>query len=410
VSAPLPLEGITVVDLSRALAGPYCSALLADLGSTIVKVESSKGGDVTRLWPPFEGEHSLYFESTNRNKSSIALDFYSEDGRAVLHRLVAQADVLLENFRPGVMDKLGLDPARLRTERPDLIVASITGFGTTGPLRDAAGLDQVAQGMSGLMSITGPDAEHPYRFGVPIIDMASGIFTALGIAAALAGRASTGQGSLVSTSLLESALALSAFQGQGYLSTGKVPAPQGNDHASLTPYGVFHTADIPLIIAVGNERQWHQFCGILGAPALPEDSRFATGRARTQHRGELKPLLEELLAARPAADWMDEIRAAGIPCGPIYTYEQAFADEQVKAVHMVEHLTRHDGTALPLLRGPLSLDGKPTPVRKLPPALGEDTVAVLTEAGFGPEEIEALLSAGVVHASSPQLLNTGGQA
>jgi crotonobetainyl-CoA:carnitine CoA-transferase CaiB-like acyl-CoA transferase len=245
---------------------------------------------------------------------------------------------------------------------------------------------------------------------VPIIDMASGIFTALGIAAALAGRASTGQGSLVSTSLLESALALSAFQGQGYLSTGKVPAPQGNDHASLTPYGVFHTADIPLIIAVGNERQWHQFCGILGAPALPEDSRFATGRARTQHRGELKPLLEELLAARPAADWMDEIRAAGIPCGPIYTYEQAFADEQVKAVHMVEHLTRHDGTALPLLRGPLSLDGKPTPVRKLPPALGEDTVAVLTEAGFGPEEIEALLSAGVVHASSPQLLNTGGQA
>ena len=397
MSAPAPLAGITVLDLSRALSGPYCSALLADLGAHVIKVESARGGDVTRLWPPFEDEHSLYFESTNRNKSSVALDLYSVDGQAVLHRLVEQADVLLENFRPGVLAKLGLDAEELRRERPELIIASITGFGPVGPLREAAGLDQVAQGMAGLMSITGPDADHPYRFGVPIIDMVSGTFTALGIAASLVGRAHTGHAAAVSTSLLESALALSAFQGQGYLSTGKVPAPLGNDHASLTPYGTFRTADIPLIIAVGNERQWVQFCALLGDRELATDPRFATGRLRTEHRGELKQRLEELLATRPAAEWMETIRAAGIPCGPIYTYDQVFADEQVRSLDMVQHLIRTDGSDLPLLRGPLNLDGEPTPVRKAPPQLGQDTTEVLAAAGLSPEQINDLIDRGVAH-------------
>src|SRR5699024_888682 len=255
-TSTLPLHGITVLDLSRALAGPYCSALLADLGAEVIKVESSKNGDITRLWPPFEGDHSLYFESTNRNKYSLALDFYSEDGQQVLKRLVGNADVLLENFRPGILPKMGLDPHELRKQFPELVTASITGFGNTGPLRNAAGLDQVAQGMAGLMSITGPDEDHPYRFGVPIIDMTSGIFTALGIVSSLFSRQTTGHGHHVSTSLLESALALAAFQGQRYLSTGELPTAQGNDHASITPYGVFATADTPLIIAVGNEKQW----------------------------------------------------------------------------------------------------------------------------------------------------------
>ena len=408
MSTPGPLAGVTVLDLSRALSGPYCSALLADLGAQVIKIESAKGGDVTRLWPPFEDEHSLYFESTNRNKSSIALDLYSPDGQAILHRLVEQADVLLENFRPGVLPKLSLDLEQLRRERPELVIASITGFGTTGPLREAAGLDQVAQGMAGLMSVTGPDAEHPYRFGVPIIDMVSGIFTALGIAASLAGCARTGQATAVATSLLESALALSAFHGQGYLSTGKIPTPQGNDHASLTPYGTFRTADIPLIIAVGNERQWVQFCALLGDPELATDSRFVTGRLRTQHRADLKQRLEELLAARPAAAWMETIRAAGIPCGPIYTYEQAFADDQVRALAMVQHLTRTDGSTLPLLRGPLSLDGVPTAVHKVPPQLGEDTVDILTGAGLTTEQIDDLIDRGVAHTPRAHASTTGG--
>lgn len=403
-----PLSGVVVLDLSRALSGPYCSALLADLGAQVIKVEGANGGDVTRLWPPFEDEHSLYFESTNRNKSSIALDFYSADGQAVLHRLMGQADVLLENFRPGVMAKLGLDAEDLRREHPELIVASITGFGTAGPLREAAGLDQVAQGMAGLMSVTGPDAGHPYRFGVPIIDMVSGIFTALGIAASLAGRARTGHAAAVATSLLESALALSAFQGQGYLSTGKVPAPQGNDHASLTPYGTFRTADIPLIIAVGNERQWTQFCDLLGDPDLAIDSRFVTGRLRTEHRDELRQRLEELLMLHPAAEWMKVIRAAGIPCGPIYTYDQVFADEQVQALDMVQHLTRTDGSDLPLLRGPLSLDGAPTPVHKVPPQLGEDTAVILAAAGLSPEQINDLIDRGVAHAPRSHVSAAGG--
>lgn len=408
MSAPAPLAGITVLDLSRALSGPFCSALLADLGAHVIKVESTEGGDVTRLWPPFEGEHSLYFESTNRNKSSIALDLYSAEGQAVLHRLVGQSDVLLENFRPGVLPKLGLDLAQLRRDRPELVIASITGFGPAGPLRDAAGLDQVAQGMAGLMSVTGPDAGHPYRFGVPIIDMVSGIFTALGIAGSLAGRARTGHATAVATSLLESALALSAFHGQCYLSTGKVPTPQGNDHASLTPYGTFRTADIPLIIAVGNERQWTQFCELLGEPELAVDPRFVTGRSRTQHRAELKDRLEELLASRPAAAWMEVIRGAGIPCGPIYTYEQAFADDQVRALAMVQHLVRTDGSSLPLLRGPLSLDGAPTPVHKVPPQMGEDTAEILAAAGLSPEQINDLIDRGVAHTPRSLVSTTGG--
>lgn len=391
----LPLHGITVVDLSRALAGPYCTALLADLGADVIKVESRKSGDVTRQWPPFEGEHSLYFESTNRNKRSLALDFYSDAGQAVLHDLLSSADVLVENFRPGVMDKMGLGYDSLRERYPNLIIGSVTGFGTQGPLKDAAGLDQVAQGMSGLMSITGPDADHPYRFGVPIIDMVSGIFTALGVTASLVGRGHTG-GAHLSTSLLESAMSLAAFQGQKYLSTGAVPGPNGNEHASITPYGAYQTQDTPLIIAVGSEGQWRSLAELLGAPELVEDPRFLTGRDRTEHRDELRELMEDKLAQRGAQEWMDLIRGAGIPCGPIYTYEQAFEDEQVKALGVVQEMTRDDGTSLPLVRGPLSIDGEPTAIHTVPPRLGQDSRAVLEGLGYDAARVEQLLRDGTV--------------
>ena len=393
----LPLDGFTVMDLSRALAGPYCTALLGDLGADIIKVESIKNGDSTRTWPPFEGEHSLYFESTNRNKQSIAVDFYSEQGRQLLWDLAVEADVLVENFRPGVLTTMGLNPQRLRQANPGLVIASVSGFGTTGPLAQAAGLDQVAQGMSGLMSVTGPDADSPTRVGVPVMDIYAGVFTAVGICASLAGRAkNAGQGDHVATSLLEAGLAVSAFQGQNYLSTGTVPVPQGNNHPVLSPYGVFRTADTPAIIAVGNQAHWKTFCDIIGATELVDDPRFAVGRNRSENREELTRLIEEKLVHRPGLEWIAAFRKAGIPTGPIYTYAQAFEDPQVQALQMIQQTQRLDGSALPLLRGPLSINGTATGVRKAPPELGEDTRAVLERLGLDEDQIEGLVEAGIV--------------
>ncbi|WP_314191817.1 CoA transferase [uncultured Arthrobacter sp.] len=391
-----PLAGITVLDLSRALAGPFATALLTDMGATVIKVESIKGGDSTRSWPPFENEHSLYFDSTNRGKSSLALDFYSPDGQRLLHQLALEADVLVENFRPGVLTDIGLDPAVLRSDKPELIIASVSGFGTTGPLSQAAGLDQVAQGMSGLMSITGADTENVFRVGVPVIDMYAGVFIAFGIASALAGKERNGKGMEVSTSLLESALAISSFQGQRYLSTGEVPVPQGNNHPVLSPYGVFKTADIPVIIAVGNDKQWRQLCMLVGDPALADEREYLTGRDRTAHRDVLTARLERLLASRPGTEWVQMFRAAKIPTGPIYNYREVFDDAQVQALDMVRDVTRHDGSHLPLLRGPLSINGEGTPIRKAPPALGGDTRRVLEGLGLNEEQITGLLEAGVV--------------
>jgi crotonobetainyl-CoA:carnitine CoA-transferase CaiB-like acyl-CoA transferase len=399
----LPLAGIVVLDLSRALAGPYCTALLADLGATIIKVESQKGGDITRAWPPFEGDHSLYFESINRGKSSLALDFYSAEGQQLLREMALNSDVIVENFRSGVMTEMGLDPDQLRAEKPSLVISSISGFGEVGPLASSAGLDQVAQAMSGLMSVTGPNASEFYRFGIPIIDIVSGIFSAVGIIAALYqrdgqrdGGGATGEGAIVSTSLLEAAIALSVFQGQRYLSLGSAPSPTGNDHPSLTPYGVYQASDGPLVIAVGNDKQWVQFCELLGAPELGTDERFVTGRARTDNRPALKAELERLLAARTAVAWTHLIREAGIPVGPIYTYDQVFDDEQVQALKMVVETTRADGSTLPLVRGPLSINHEPTPITKNPPVLGEDTDAVLASYGLTAKQIAELRAKGVV--------------
>lgn len=395
----LPLDGIRILDLSRALAGPYATALLSDLGAEVVKTESIKGGDSSRAWPPFENDHSLYFDSANRGKQSIAVDFYTQPGRELLWKLAMSADVVVENFRPGVLSTMGLDPDELRAAKPEIIIASVSGFGATGPLSTAPGLDQVAQGMSGLMSVTGADADHMYRVGVPIVDMVSGINTALAIAAALVGRARTGEGMEVSTSLLETGLALGAFQSQNYLSNGEVPVPLGNTHPVLTPYGVFATADIPIIIAVGNEKQWQQLCLLLGAPELAQRPEYATGKLRHGNEAVLKTEIEGLLACRVASEWLPVLRAAAIPAGPIYNYEQAFADEQVKSLGMVETVLRADGTELPLVRGPISVNRQAPRIRKAPPSLGEDTMAVLAGLNLTQEQIAGLVEANIVKAA-----------
>lgn len=389
-----PLDGIRVIDLSRALAGPYCTALLADMGANVVKVESLNGGDTARQWPPFDGEHSLYFDAVNRNKRSICIDFYSPEGRDILERLISRADVLVENFKLGTLEKLGLTGERLTELNPGLVIGSVNGFGITGPLKDDAGLDQVVQGMSGLMSITGPNAENTYRVGIPIVDITSGMVCAFGIVSALVGRGAGRPVARVTTSLLETALNLSVFQGQRALSLGEDPMPQGNDHPSIAPYGTFRTATEPLNIAVGNEKQWRAFCALLDVPHATADPRFDTGAHRSSNRDALTSLIESRLTLRPAADWVPIISAASIPCGPIFTYTQAFASDQVAALELVQARSRADGSTLPMVRGPLSLDGVASSVTSVPPRLGEHTAAVLQELGFSDSEIEALDSTG----------------
>jgi len=384
-----PLTGITVIDLSRALAGPYCTALLADMGAEIIKVESLNGGDIARQWAPFENNHSLYFDSVNRNKRSVCIDLYSVEGHEIIEKLVVRSDVLIENFKLGTLEKLGLTPERLLQLNPRLVVGSVTGFGATGPLKDDAGLDQVIQGMSGLMSVTGLGA-NTYRVGVPIVDITAGMICAFGIVSALVGRSTGHTVSHVTTSLLETALNLSVFQGQRALSLGVAPTPQGNDHPTIAPYGTFTTASEPINIAVGNDKQWRTFCQLIGIPDAAADVRFSTGAQRLAHRDELKRQIETALSARAAAEWAPMISRAGIPCGPILDYTHAFTTAQVSALELVHHVRRGDGSELPLVRGPLSLDGKASEIVSPPPLLGEHTADVLRELGYSDDDIERL--------------------
>ncbi len=347
------------------------------------------------MTPPANGrriqnDHSLYFESVNRNKRSICIDFYSAEGREILERLIAGADVLVENFKIGTLDKLGLTAAHLEELNPRLVVGSVNAFGTTGPLKDDPGLDQVVQGMSGLTSVTGAGAGETYRVGVPIVDITSGIICAVGILAALVGRNNDHPVSHVTTSLLETALNLSVFQGQRALSLGEAPLPQGNNHPTIAPYGVFATATEPITIAVGNDKQWRTFCELLEIPDAVTDARFSSGALRLAHRDELKGLIESILSTRTADEWVPIISRASIPCGPIYDYTQIFASAQVAALGLIQPVQRRDGSALPLLRGPLSLDGEASEIQSPPPLLGEHTAAILGELGYSDDDIDRL--------------------
>lgn len=391
----LPLSGVRILDLTRALSGPLCTALLADLGAEVIKVEGAPGGDSTRHWPPFDADRSLYFLSANRNKRSIALDLRTSEAREILRRLVDQADVLIENFRPGILTKLGLDPEALAATHPDLIVTSITGFGPIGPLSDAAGLDQVAQGMSGLMSVTGAGEHTPMRVGVPIADIATGLFTAVGVAAALVGRTRGNSSRRVATSLIESTTSLLTFQAQRYLTAGQVPEPQGNDHPLIAAYGAFSASDKPFNVAVGTDAHWSALCRVVGRPALATREEFARPPDRSANRAALAAELNALFSQRTAAEWVSELRAAGVPCGPIYTMDSVFADEQVRALQLVEEVTGADGTDR-LMRGPIWIDGEPTHVRLSPPRLGEHSSEILGELGYDIDTIADLVEQRVV--------------
>ena len=400
-----PLSGIRVLDLSRVLAGPWCTQLLADLGAEVIKVERPGAGDDTRHWGPPWHEHgdekvAAYFLAANRGKKSAAIDFAQPEGAALVRRMAAQSDVLVENFKVGGLARFGLDAASLRAASPRLVYASITGFGQDGPYADRAGYDYIIQGMGGMMSITGlPDGEPgggPMRAGVAIVDLFTGLYASNAILAALNQRYATGEGATIDLSLFETQLAVLANQASNALVSGKDPPRQGNTHPNIVPYQPFAAADQPIIIAVGNDRQFTRLAEICGAPDWVSDPRFASNGARVANRAELVPLIAARIATKFAADWLDQLEAAGIPAGPINTVSQALHDPQAEHRHAVRRFGSGRLGEVPTVGAPLRFDGARADADLPPPALGEHTDAVLAEFGVDAEEIRRLRHAGIV--------------
>ena len=395
--APGALDGVTVLDLTRVLSGPYCTMMLADMGARVVKVEQPGKGDDTRAWgPPFQAGESAYFLSVNRNKESLTLNLKHPDGRRVLDALLERADVLVENFRPGTLERMGLGYADVSRRRPGLVYCSISGFGQTGPRRREPGYDAVLQGEGGLMSITGEQDGPAYRLGVAIADIVSGMFSAYGVAAALLARHRTGRGQLVDVGMLDAVAAVLTYQAGIYFATGAAPGRLGNRHPTITPYESLEAADGELVVAVGNDQLWRTFCGVLGADDLADDPRFRTNKDRVAARETLRPMLVEQLRARPAAEWLADLKAAGVPCGGVRDLEQVFTDPQVLERAMVVALDHPIAGAIRQLGVPIKLDGTPGAVRTPPPTLGQHTAAILGELGIGGAEAARLRAAGAI--------------
>jgi crotonobetainyl-CoA:carnitine CoA-transferase CaiB-like acyl-CoA transferase len=389
---PGPLAGLRVLELARILAGPWAGQILADLGADVVKVERKGTGDDTRGWgPPFveaaDGSHlgAAYFHATNRGKRSIELDFESEDGRRIVKKLAARSDVLIENFKVGGLAKFGLDYASLSKDNPRLIYCSITGFGQTGPYAARAGYDLMAQGMGGIMDLTGtPDGE-PQRAGVPVADIFTGIYSVVGILAALIERGRTGRGCQVDTALVDSQVGVLANQALNYLVSGKVPARIGNAHPNIVPYQVFPVADGHIIIATGNDTQFAKLCGVLGEPDISGEPNYRANSDRLQHREELIARLSALTRRWRGADLLAKLESVQVPAGPINPLDQVFVDPQVVHRGMRIDLPSEAAKAgtIPGVRTPIIIGGRPMAAERPSPRLGEHTAEVLREIGEG---------------------------
>jgi formyl-CoA transferase/CoA:oxalate CoA-transferase len=392
-----PLAGLRVLDLTRALSGPFATMVLGDLGADVIKVEDIWHGDDTRRWgPPFQGDDAAYFLSVNRNKRGLSVNMKAPAGRDIVRRLAAGSDILVENFRPGTAARLGVGYAELARDNPGLIYASISGYGQTGPSAHLPGYDAVAQAVSGMMSVTGePDGE-PVRSGTSSADVGAGMWALIGILAALHARETTGQGQLVDVSLLDGQLAWLTYVAGKYFATGATPGRHGSAHESLTPYQVFPTADAPLMVAVGSDGLWRRFTSATGLDELADDPRYATNPDRVRNRDTLIPLLTETLAAKGCAEWTDLLNAAGVPAGPVNTVPAALAQPQVAARDMVVEVEHPVAGTLKMLGSPLKLSAQPASIRRPPPVLGEHTDEVLAEAGYTPAQIAELRQAGVV--------------
>jgi crotonobetainyl-CoA:carnitine CoA-transferase CaiB-like acyl-CoA transferase len=375
-----PLADIRVLDASRVLAGPFCGQLLGDLGADVIKVERPGAGDETRAWgPPFAGEYSAYYLSCNRNKRGVALDLSRPEGLQIFYELAKRSDVLLENFRADSADKLGLSPAKLLAMNPRLVVCSISGFGRTGPMRELPGYDFAVQALSGLMSITGPVEGPPCKAGVAVTDVLTGLYAAAAVLACLHARQQSGHGYAIDLALLDCAVAAQVNVAQAYLTSGAVPARQGNAHLQIVPYQLFATSDGWLVLAVGNDGQWRHFCAAAEEDELGRDERFATNKQRVEQRGELVPRVESVMKRRTTAEWQGRLTKAGVPHAPVWNYADLFAHPQLAARGM--RVTVHDpqGRPVDLVGTPFHIAGVEPAAPVMPPNLGEDTDEVLAE-------------------------------
>lgn len=400
-----PLAGITVLDLSRVLAGPWCSQVLGDLGADVIKVEQPGQGDDTRKWgPPFLDDGSrdaAYYLCANRNKRSVAINIADPAGADLIRQFAAQADVVIENFRVGGLAKYGLDYDSLRAIKPDLIYLSITGFGQTGPLRNNGGYDFLVQGMSGLMSVTGlPDGEPgggPMKVGIPISDLTTGLYAAISVLAALNHRHATGEGQRIDLALLDTQVALLANQASNWMNGGMVPRRLGNQHPNTVPYQDFACSDGCILVALGNDRQFRAFTALIGLPELADDERFAISAGRSVNRDVLLALMRPAIAKWTSADLIAAMEAAKLPGGKVNEIPDVLEHPQIEARGLVHAMARSDGTPVKVLGFPAQLSASPATYRHAPPRSGEDTAAVLGERlGLDRTEIDRLVAAGVI--------------
>lgn len=393
-----PLSGIRVIDHTTALAGPYCTQLLGDLGADVIKIERPDGGDQSRGWgPPFVGGESAYFLGTNRNKRGMTLNLASTEGREIFSRLLQKADVLVHNIpRESSRKKLGLDEVTCLELNPKLIWASITGFGNTGPYAEKGGYDIIAQGMSGTMYVTGEPNHPPIRFPTPIADLTAGIYTALAVVSALYVRERTGKGQAIDTALLDSQVTWLSNLASNFLTAGESPKKLGNAHPSIVPYQPFPTADDWIIVAVGSERLWKSFVAAIDLPRLSEDKKFKTNADRLAHREELVNLLAEHFKKKNSEDWLKNLESAGIPAAPIYKPEESLSDEHLLARGMIIELEHPAIGAFKMLGNPMNFSNTPVTYRRPAPMLGEHTVEILAELRYLKKDIENFKSKKVV--------------
>lgn len=395
-----PLSGVRVLDVTRVLAGPYCTMVLGDLGAEVIKVEIPETGDDSREFGPFVDGASAYFASVNRNKASLTLDLKSDEGASIFADLLRTADVLVENFRPGTLDRLGFGADRLERLNPELVSAAISGFGQTGPDSDKPCYDAIAQARSGLMSITGPDADHPTKVGSSIADISSGLFAAIGVLSALYARdVAGGGGQRVDVAMLDSTVALLENAVVRYAASGEPPVPQGNRHPSIVPFESFETADDDIVVAAGNDDLWRRLCAALDREELVDDPRFATNEARNEHYEALRPLLAEAFARRRTDEWIELLDAAGVPNHRINDLGDVLSDEQLQARGMFTEvgLPGSDAGTVTVPDSPVNLSAMSAEAEAGAPALGADTERVLVEElGYDTERIEELRERGVI--------------